>query len=381
MEETFEKVKEERDQMKAALSSMGEGLLVIDKDQNITLMNQAAGVLLRVSLESTIGRKVEDVFRLFKHDEDTEEEQTGRLLMSLLDQPNIINIKLADNFYCKNETGDSFPVSVVMNSLYNKSHNSGGGIIVFKDVRREKEVDRAKNEFVSLASHQLQTPLASINWYTEALLSEQAGKIKEDQKKYLNQIYSSSKRMVELVNSLLNISRIELGHLAIEPEPLNLSEVVDSIFLELQSQIVEKKLKVEKSIPRDFPVLNLDARLARVIFQNLLSNAVKYSNEHGFIKLSVKNTGDYILISVEDSGCGIPKEDQYRIFTKLFRADNAREKIPEGNGLGLYIVKSILEQAGCKIWFKSDGENKGSTFFVSMPVGGMIKKEGTKKLT
>jgi len=380
MVDSIDEIKKERDQLKAALSSMSEGLIVIGKDRKINLMNQSAGVLLRISESEAMGKTIENVFRLFKRQGDEDEEQTAVLLKNLLNKPNIINIKLGDDFYCKLETGASFPVSAIMTSLYNKSHG-GGAIILFRDITREKRADRAKSEFVSLASHQLQTPLASINWYTEMLLGGQAGKLENKQKKYLEQIYRSSKRMVELVNSLLNISRIELGYLAIEPEPADLKEILESVLIELSSQIKAKKLKIEKQIDEDLPTLNLDMRLARVVFQNLVSNAVKYNKDGGVVGVVIKNKGSSILISVSDEGCGIPKEQQFMIFSKLFRADNAREKAPDGNGLGLYIVRSVLEQAGCKIWFESKGENQGVIFFVSVPASGMIKKEGTKKLT
>lgn len=254
-----------------------------------------------------------------------------------------------------------------------------GIFILYVRYVKEKEIDLAKSEFVSLASHQLKTPLTTISWYAELLLNGRAGKVAEKQKEYLEKIFHNNRRMVKLVNALLNTSRIELGTLAIEPKPVNLIEVVDSVLDELSVQIKNKRLQTERDYEKNLPVINADPQLTRIIFQNLLSNSVKYTPDRGIISLTIKTHQSDILIKVSDSGCGIPKAQQWQIFKKLFRADNVREKDPDGTGLGLYIVKSVIEQFGGKIWFEST-QNKGTIFYVMIPLKGMEKKKGTKGL-
>ena len=263
--------------------------------------------------------------------------------------------------------------------------------VVFDDVTKEKEVDRAKTEFVSLASHQLRTPLSSINWYSEMLLDGDAGKITKEQKKYLQEIYRGNKRMVELVDALLNVSRIEMGTFMVEPVPMNIVAAATSALADFKKMIKKKKIIVKELHTKDIPHIMADPKLIRIIFQNLLSNAIKYTPEHGTVSLTVaalkkgqsadgkKTSREMLLIKVADTGYGIPYEQHSKIFTKMFRADNVREHDPEGTGLGLYLVKSIVEHVEGSIWFESE-EDKGSTFYVVLPLEGMQKRAGTKQL-
>jgi len=185
--------------------------------------------------------------------------------------------------------------------------------------------------------------------------------------------------MVELVNALLNVSRLELGTFTIEPKPTNITEILQSLIKEMQEQIKKKNLKIIESYDLKVPKISVDSKLMRIVLQNLISNAVKYTPEKGKVEISLTTKEPSVLIKVADTGYGIPKAQQSHIFEKLFRADNIREKDTEGTGLGLYLVKAIIDQSGGKVWFESI-ENKGSTFFVSIPLVGMKKKGGTKAL-
>ncbi len=249
-----------------------------------------------------------------------------------------------------------------------------------RDITVEKEVDRSKTELISLASHQLRTPLSSINWYVEMLLDGDVGKLNPDQTNFAQEIYAGNKRMIELVNALLNVSRLDLGVFVIEPEELDITKLADIAIKEINFIINEKKIKFTKKYDKTIGEIKLDEKLTMIILQNLLSNAVKYTLANGQVSLEIKNNDKNLEIIVVDSGIGIPKFQQEKIFGKLFRADNAAESAAEGTGLGLYIVKQILDYSGGKVWFKSV-EDKGTTFYVNIPLSGMKKKIGTKKLT
>jgi signal transduction histidine kinase len=273
--------------------------------------------------------------------------------------------------------------------------NNSNDILYFvaieRDITKEKEIDKAKTEFVSLASHQLRTPLSAINWYTEMLLAGDAGEINEEQKKYLTEVSVGNKRMVALVNALLNVSRLDLGTFIIEPEAIDVVEMSKSVLGELEVQVLEKNINIKELYFDDVVMYQADQKLLRIVFQNLLSNAVKYTNENGVINISISKVlkGGYVglqsliqdslVISISDSGIGIPSDQKEKMFTKLFRADNARQSETEGTGLGLYIVKSIIDQSGGVVWFESE-ENKGAEFHVALPIDGMKKKEGSRKL-
>lgn len=249
-----------------------------------------------------------------------------------------------------------------------------------QDISLRKEIDRAKTEFVSLASHQLRTPLSAIRWYSEMLLSKYVGELNEKQKQYVKEIYAGNLRMVELVNALLNVSRLDLGTFAIEPEEVVLTEICESVLSELAPQLTEKTQVVERVFANAPATYRGDPKLLRIIFQNFLSNSVKYTQAGGRIAVEISTKESMLYIRVTDNGYGIPKSQHSKMFQKLFRADNVRQKDTEGTGLGMYIVKAIVEASGGQLSFESE-ENQGTTFHVFLPLSGMQKKTGARGLT
>jgi signal transduction histidine kinase len=266
------------------------------------------------------------------------------------------------------------------------------------DVSKHSELSRAKTDFVALASHQLRTPLSIIKWYIDFVLTGDAGPVNDEQLKYLKEAYSSNERLIELVSALLDASRIDLGTFSIEPEPCNIIERADSAINGFLPQIKAKNINLKK-IYDEFPIINLDPRLMKIVFVNLISNSVKYTPEGGTIQIAIKRTEKDVFIKICDTGFGIPREQQPKVFGKMFRADNIKRIEASGTGLGLYIVKAIIEKSGGKIWFESpslelllekgqnnadlplDKRDKGTTFFITIPLKGMKRKPGTKKLT
>lgn len=173
--------------------------------------------------------------------------------------------------------------------------------------------------------------------------------------------------MIELVSTLLDISRIELGTFMFEPELTDIVALARSVLDEQKPKIEKKRLVVTKSFSKDVPTFSTDPKLLRMVFQNLLANSVEYTPEGGRIGFSVSADTKNVLIKISDTGYGIPKNQQDKVYEKFFRADNVRDKETDGTGLGLYIVKSIVENFGGKISFESI-ENKGSTFYATLPL-------------
>ena len=279
----------------------------------------------------------------------------------------------------KRKDGQLYVAETHISPLFDEQNNPYGFVGVERDITRQKEIDKSKTEFVSIASHQLRTPLTIINWYIEMLSDQQGAALSEKQRQYLEEITHASKRMIELVNALLNVSRIDMGTFMVDVEPLDFSLVMDDVLKDLSLQIAQKDLHIAKNYDRSLPRINADLKLLRIIFQNLLTNAIKYTQNGGSIMIELNKRSSSITISVIDDGFGIPVHQQNKIFSKFFRADNAREKEPDGNGLGLYIVKSLVEHSGGRIWFISE-ENKGTAFHVEIPLAGMRAKEGSKPL-
>lgn len=241
------------------------------------------------------------------------------------------------------------------------------GFLVTPKLLELQAVDRLKNEFVSLASHQLRTPISIINLYASLLASEDGGKPSRNQKKYLKEIEKGGKRMTDLIDMILNVAKIDLGTFGGEPKPTNIAEVARGVLEDFAPQIRAKDIRLDFRHGDDIPLLWLDPKLAQIIFQNLVSNSIKYTEHGGKIDVKIEKTGPGLLITFADNGCGIPRGQQSRIFTKMFRADNAKEKVTDGTGLGLYIVKSVVDKLNGKIWFKSE-ENKGTVFSITLPL-------------
>ena len=222
-------------------------------------------------------------------------------------------------------------------------------------------------EHSQTTAHQLRNPLSAIKWYTELLSSRDIGGLNSQQEEYLEKVYAGNERMIDLVNTLLNVSRLELGTLAVDIKPTDVVERMESVFEELEAQIQEKHFELQKEYGENITQMDTYPKLLRMVFQNLLSNAVKYTPEGGKLGVKITSRGSELHITVADSGLGIPKNQQDKIFTKLFRADNARKLETKGTGLGLYIVKMIVEEFGGSVSFSSE-PNAGTTFKVVLPL-------------
>lgn len=377
---SYQKLIERNARDDAVLQSIGDGLIVIvdvDKGGRIAYVNKVFEDMTGWKLEEIVNKPVIEVIP--REDKDGKIVPfKERIVSRVLDGEKVV-ADLTAPFYYVRKDKSKFPVaSMITPIIFDKKII--GAVETFRDISKESRVDKAKTEFVSLASHQLRTPLSTINWYIELLVSGDVGSLNEKQKQYLQEVYQASKRMVGLVNALLNVSRLEMGTFTVEPELVNIVKIAKVCVEELKPQILEKKLVIAEKYDPGIPSFQADPKLLAIIFQNLLSNSVKYTSAGGKIDLTIGKEKDVIVITVADTGTGIPKDQQDKIFTKLFRADNVKQIDPNGVGLGLYIVKEIIDHSTRgKIWFESE-ENKGTTFNVQLPIEGMIAKKGTKEL-
>jgi PAS domain S-box-containing protein len=231
------------------------------------------------------------------------------------------------------------------------------------DITERKNIEKSKDDFISLASHQLRTPLSSIALSSELLLRGVAGEVVFDQKNYLEEILKTTKRMTLLVSNLLNVSRVEMGNFEVRSGPFDVASGVLAVMKEFSPLISEKNIRVEMKIQKNIPSINLDEKIFRIIFENIYSNAKRYTPAKGLISVNLLMRGDGVLLEVADTGCGIPRNQKEKIFSKSFRAENARKISAEGAGIGLYMAGIAAERSGAKIWFESE-EGKGARFFV-----------------
>lgn len=222
-------------------------------------------------------------------------------------------------------------------------------------------IDQTKDDFISMASHQLRTPLTSVKGYVSMVLEGDVGKITKEQRKLLDQAFLSSQRMVYLIADLLNVSRLKTGKFIIEPKPTNLAEVVGSELDQLKETAASRNLEVKYDKPKDFPILPMDETKIRQVVMNFVDNAIYYTPAGGHIQVVVADKGETIEFTVSDDGIGVPKSEQHNLFTKFYRAGNAKKARPDGTGLGLFMAKKVVIAQGGNIIFKT-AEGKGSTF-------------------
>lgn len=240
-----------------------------------------------------------------------------------------------------------------------------------------KILDATKDEFISMASHQLRTPLTSVKGYVSMVLEGDAGKVSKEQRSLLDQAYLSSQRMVYLIADLLNVSRLHTGKFVIEKKPTQLAEVIDGELRQLEETAKGRKISLTYHRPKDFPLLMLDETKTRQVIMNFADNAIYYTPNGGKIDINLVDKGSNIEFTVVDNGIGVPKAEQHHMFTKFYRANNAQKARPDGTGLGLFMAKKVVVAQGGAIIFHSQ-EGKGSTFGFTFPKSGLLAPKGTK---
>ncbi len=243
-----------------------------------------------------------------------------------------------------------------------------GRIIALRDITRERELDKMKTDFISVVSHELRTPLTSIKGYTDLLLSGAAGENSELQTEFLGIIQLSTTRLSNLINDVLDISRIESGTLKIKHEPIDYRHLVADTLRVMKAAADAKDISMDAALPETIPPVRGDSDKVTQVLTNLVSNAIKYTPEGGWVKISLEVSGDTsVTTCVADSGIGVAPEDQAKLFQRFFRADNSSTREAGGTGLGLVIAKTLIELMGGAIWLESE-PNRGSKFYFTLPL-------------
>ncbi|MDD5110823.1 MAG: HAMP domain-containing sensor histidine kinase [Patescibacteria group bacterium] len=227
--------------------------------------------------------------------------------------------------------------------------------------------DDAQSEFITIVAHQLRTPLSAVKWVLRMLIDGDVGELTPEQKSLLLKGYQSNERMINLVNDMLNVSLIESGRLPYRFGDHQLEDVLQRALFDFIGPIQRKKITlVLNEPPKKLPLVHMDPDRIRTAVQNLIDNAVEYTPPGGRITVALKKTGRDVEIAVQDSGIGIPADQQKKIFTRFFRGENAIRTETDGSGLGLFVVSSIITKHGGRVWFESQ-ENKGTTFHCTLP--------------
>jgi PAS domain S-box-containing protein len=361
VEESRSKAEEEKNKTLAIITNLTDGILVFDEENKLSLMNPLAESFFDVKSRDLVGKSILELstFPTLKPLREILTEEIGEIFRrEVLVQKDL-----------------TLEISTV---LVLRKKERIGTLVILHDITREKLVERMKTEFVSLAAHQLRTPLSAIKWTLRMLLDGDLGKITEEQKDFISKTYQSNERMITLINNLLDITRIEEGRYLYKPVLTEFEPIVHFVVDSYKEEAEKKKIKIEIREPKKKAGrVMVDVEKIRLAVENLLENALKYTPAGGRVTVSLKNSPKEIELSVKDSGVGIPKDQQERVFVKFFRGANVVRMETEGTGLGLFITRNIIESHGGRIWFESE-EGKGSTFYFTLPTKeefeGFLKK-------
>jgi|GEM_PF-2119592 len=344
----------ERNRLESVLANVNEGIIIADNDNCALLVNKAARRNLNIPADEPLVNRNVDEFGLVKS------AQAQEVIARLKDGQEVRPIEAFV---------DDRVLSVSISPIYDDEGNVIGITRVQRDVTEEAKVDRMKTEFISLVSHELRTPLTSIKGYLDLVLDGDTGPLNEMQTRFLSIAKSSTDRLVNLVNDLLDVSRIEAGKIKLEPTLLNLWQIVSGLVETFQISSKNKNLAVSTSVDINLPPAWADHERVTQILTNLISNAIKYTPEGGKISIQAGLTPDnqFLKLSVQDSGLGMSKDEQANLFTKFFRSSNPLVRSINGTGLGLVITRSLVELSGGIIEVESELGN-GSSFSFTLPV-------------
>lgn len=246
------------------------------------------------------------------------------------------------------------------------------GNFIIRGVDQVARANKMKTEFVSIASHQLKTPITEISWQIELLTSKFSTGLSEKQSELIAQVAHSSQKMKRLIGDLLDVARIDQGQLAFDSELIDLCGIVREAVANQQAFADSSLIKLELTCPVKSAKIFIDKRRMAVVLDNLLSNAIKYNNIDGVVQVILEKRDNEIQVCIRDNGVGIPATQMGNIFQKFYRSDNSAKNNTDGTGLGLYIAKNIIEQSGGELWFHSI-ENVGSEFYFTLPIAKKIK--------
>lgn len=361
----------EQNRFDVVLTSMSEGVIMVDTNYRITLGNSAAHRMF--GAEELVGKDVVEALPLFNGINRLSRE--NRAITRALTEGKTTVIEINDNFLYQDSAGNRVPIAAVTTPLV-VGTKVEGAVIVFRDVTAEKEIEEVQSSFIAIASHQLRTPLTGMRWFSEMLLSGDAGEITEIQKHYIQRVYEGTERMISLVGLLLKLAWAESGRVSTTPRPSDVKILVEETITSIRGVLSSQSHRIILRLdPDPFPSMNIDAPMFKQVLRNLLTNALAYSPKEKQVALTIAKKEDIVEVSVKDEGSGISKKDQPRIFERFFRSEFATSTSPDGWGLDLALAKDIVKAWGGDIRFVSE-EGKGSTFSFSIPLSGMEKHKG-----
>lgn len=359
------KIKKAKAKDEAILESMGDGMVVTDKERLITVVNSATARMLKRTPESLVGERWPEVLGDLKDSLGEKVPITDLpIFLALREKKRIVSKK----FYYVQDNKKIFPVDITVAPVM-LDNKIIGVVEIFRDITDEVTLSRLKDEFIYVTSHQLKTPLSSVKLFTDVLSKNEEKTLSVKQKEYIGFIVGSINQMLALVNSFLDLAKIELGKFKLTEAKVNIEEIIEKVIKTLNVLSKNNNCTIFFSKPEEtLPEIVTDQGLVEQVVNNFIENSIFYSGSKKCdIRIRLRQKGEFYEISVEDQGIGIPKNEQKNIFQKFFRAENARDLKKGGTGMGMYITKMVAELLEGEVWFESE-EGVGSTFHFTLPV-------------
>lgn len=359
LQERTNKLNETIAKDEALLSSIGDGVIATNTKEKgiIIFINKAAEKMLGFKAQEVIGKSLLKIIQAEDEHGNLIPEE-ARPISKIFTEKSTVENK--EYFYIR-KNGTKFPAAITVTPVLLEG-NIVGSIEIFRDITKEKELDRAKSEFLSLASHQLRTPLSGIKWTLELFGQDES--LNEKQKERINDLYASNQRLIDLVNSLLNVARIETGRVKPEKKSCNIGELIATSYKVCKTNAEIKKQIISVKIGKKIEIVQTDPILFGEALENFLSNSITYAPENSRIEIKVEDKEQEYKISISNIGSKISEEDQKHLFDKFYRGVDSQRIKSAGSGLGLFIAKGAIEAMGGKVGFESNAEK--TTFFFTI---------------
>jgi PAS domain S-box-containing protein len=341
------------DKIQLVIQKLADGVLVFDENNNLSIINPQAEGFLEINSKKVLGKSMTEITQF-------------------------PNLKMVTNFFDYSKAWGIFKKEIYNNDIKGKilevntiplvqESKRTGTLLFIRDVTREKNIERTKDEFVSLAAHQLRTPLAAIKWTLSVLVEQRAGILTPEQKDIVDKSYKSTIRMINLINDLLDITRLEEGKYIFTMTPESLQDITQDVIYNMRDAIKKKGIKLEFEKPEYlFPRVKMDKAKIKIVIENLIENAVKYTPPGKKVTILLENNKIDVGFKIQSESIDIPQVQQGKVFTKFFRSSNAVKTETDGSGPGLYLSKNIIDAHRGEIGFSSE-ENKGTTFWFKIP--------------
>ena len=350
----------ERNRIDSVLAAIVDGIIAVDFNKNIIFTNKTAENMTDYTQIELNGKPIDQFIHLYAGGEE-----------------------ILPNTYCNasfnhlvtliGRDGKQAKINLSTSKIDSGVATNLGCLLILHDISKEEELEKMKLDFVSMASHELKTPLTSIIGYLSVYMNENRGKMASEEFDLLEKSLISAQQLLTLIQNILSVSKIERDQLVITPQALDYQPVVMKAVDDLQNQAKQKNISLTLSIPElKLPKVSADPIRISEVVTNLVANAINYTNPGGKVDVSFKITPNELTTVVSDTGIGIPKDAIPHLFNKFFRVSSTMQHAAKGTGLGLYIAKSIISRMGGKIWVESE-VGKGSKFYFALPVASQIK--------